>query len=142
MKKLLIALLVVVIAVGAGLGIFFGVKTAKQNETVVKVELIENEYKNSETLYFRVIVFSDTEMNNLSCNILGNENNATGVKTGESKDHEDYVTGGKFYLDTGVQEVSLENLEEGYYVISFYGWDAEGEKIDLPCNPYIFKIVG
>lgn len=141
MKKLLIALLVVVLAVGAGIGIFFGVKEAKKDDTVVKVELLESEYSNENTMYYRVLIFSDTEFNSLSYNILGVDNNASGIKTGESKDHKEYVTGGKYYLDTGVQEVELDDLGDGYYVISFNGWDAEGEKIELPCNPHMFEIV-
>ena len=144
MKKFLIILLAVVLAVGAGVGVFFGVKAhkAKTAETVVNVDLLESEYTQGDKMYLDVQVFSNKEFVSLGYKFNNGETvTFNGVKSGESAEHEDFKNGGKFFIETGVQEISTESMATGYYVLTFYGFDAEGVQTEIAVNPIVIKIV-
>lgn len=146
MKKFLIILLCVILAVGAGLGIFFIVRAANNkkdtNNTSANMKLLQDEYVIGEKIIFDYFVFSDVQYKRITYSLNnGSEQTLTGFKTGESKEHEEYRSGsGKYYIDTMAQIIDTTEMDAGYYTLVFYVYDADEARTEMQ-DVYMFKLI-
>lgn len=145
MKKFWIILLCVILAVGAGLGIFFIVRAVNgkgENNTTANMKMLQEEYVIGENIIFDYYVFSDVQYSRISYSLNnGSEQSITGAKTGESKDHEEYRSGaGKYYIDTMAQIIDTSEMDAGYYVLVFYVYDEAEARTEMQ-DVYMFRLV-
>lgn len=145
MKKFWIILLCVILAVGAGLGIFFIVRAVNgkgENNTTANMKLLQDEYVIGENIIFDYFVFSDVQYSRISYSLNnGSEKSITGFKTGESKEHEEYRAGaGKYYIDTMAQIIDTSEMDAGYYTLVFYVYDEAEARTEMQ-DVYMFKLV-
>lgn len=143
MKKWLIALVAVVLAVALSLGTIFivrAIKDKKQSEEVLyNISYLASEYVAGDTLVFGVRAFSDKEINSVVYTIDNGEEISVTVSAGETKEAE--KDNGKYVVDSGTETVSLANLSVGEHLIKFYVYDAEGTRYALG-KAQLFTIVG
>ena len=143
MKKWLIALVAVVLAVALSLGTIFivrAIKDKKQSDEVLyNISYLASEYVAGDTLVFGVRAFSDKEINSVVYTIDNGEEISVTVSAGETKEAE--KDNGKYVVDSGTETVSLANLSVGEHLIKFYVYDAEGTRYALG-KAQLFTIVG
>ena len=144
MKKFLLILLGIVIAVGAivGAGMIIhscNVQKATKEGITTEVSLIEDEYAKGDLIMFRVRATSDKELTRMTYKI----NNGTEVeitcKTGKSADMEGAFGSGANYIDTGVEMIESEDMEAGNYVIQFFFYDVEDSRYS-PIEKIVIEI--
>lgn len=143
MKKILSIILAAVVIVGVALGVFFGVKSCSNtdaNGTTYKVSHIKDEYDVGDNLVVRVLVTSDVEMTKMTYVLNNGTETAFTVKHGESKDAEDTVGKGKYYIDTDVVIIDTSEMSAGWYTLVIYTYDANQSRYVVTAKPIIFKL--
>ena len=147
MKRLITILIVVILAMAIGVGAFFGIKscqdkeTANPNNTRHKISLISDSYNVGDTVVYRVLVCSDVQMERMVYVLNNGEEQTIGCKKGESKDAEDTVGTGKYFIDTDTEVLNSDDMVAGYYTLVFYAYDAEGSRYAINGdNPVLFRL--
>lgn len=145
MKKLLSIILAAVVIVGVALGVFFGVKSCSNstdaNGTTYKVSHIKESYNIGDNLVVRVLSTSDVEMTKMTYVLNnGTETAFADAKHGESKDAEETVGKGKYYIDTDVVIIDTSEMSEGWYTFVIYTYDANQSRYVITAKPIIFKL--
>ena len=147
MKKVLIGILVILVAVLSALGIAIGVKscsneTENKNNITAQRSLIEEEYAIGDIVMFRYVLTSDVELTKMTYVLNNGAEVVMTVKTGEASelDAKDKDGSGKYYIDTGVEMINTEDMTAGNYVIEAYAYDAENTRYDFDV-PYIFELL-
>lgn len=144
MKKFLLILLGIIIAVGAIIGTGIAIKSCNEQKATkegitTEVSLIEDEYAKGDLIMFRVRATSDKELTRMTYKI----NNGTEVeitcKTGKSADMEGAFGSGENYIDTGVEMIESKDMEAGNYVIQFFFYDVEDSRYS-PIEKIVIEI--
>lgn len=143
MKKLVIAIVAILVVVAIGFAAVFTVRAIKQKkeaeEVLYTISYLSDEYVAGDTLVFGVKAYSDKEINSLVYTIDNGEEISVTVSAGETK--EDEQDKGKFVVDTGTETVSLETLSVGEHLIKFYVYDVDGTRYALG-QAQLFTIIG
>lgn len=145
MKKILIGILIALLAIGGTIGVIFGVKACKENKENVHnitcdITLLEDSYAKGDLVMFKVIVTADVELTSLSYRLNNGDAVSMKVKTGESKDLDEKVGDGKYYIEANVEMIDTADMTEGYYNIVFQSGDAEGTTYKV-AGPFMFELV-
>ena len=151
MKKALIFILVVILILGAGVGVFYlGRWTAKpknepeitEGNTTCKVQYLKDSYVQGESIVFEATVTSDVELTSLSFSVDNEEDETLAVKTGESKDlaEENKVGSGKYFIKSEVKIIDTTDLPAGWYPVVVKAADAKGNVYVLTTKPILVQI--
>ena len=142
MKKFFIGLLIVIIILGAALGIVLGVKSCNKNENNIDSEfsLFEEKYAIGDIVMFRYIVTSDVELTRMVYVLNNGSEVEMTIKTGLTDDLENAPGDGKYYIDTGVEMIDTESMTVGNYVVKAYAYDAQENKYNFD-KPHVFELV-
>ena len=142
MKKFFIGLLIVIIILGAALGIVLGVKSCNKNENNIESEfsLFEEKYAIGDIVMFRYVVTSDVELTRIVYVLNNGSEVEMTVKTGLTKDLENAPGDGKYYIDTGIEMIDTESMTVGNYVVKAYAYDADENKYNFD-TPHVFELV-
>lgn len=143
MKKLLVALLALVIAAAVVVGSIFTVRAIKDkkntDEVLYSISYLAEEYVAGDTLVFGVRAYSDKEINTIVYTIDNGEEITVTVSAGETKEAD--ADKGDYVVDSGTETVSLANLSVGEHLIKFYVYDVEGTRYALG-SAQLFTIIG
>lgn len=145
-KKVLIGILVILVAVLSALGIAIGVKscsdktTENKNNITAEVSLLDEKYAIGDIVMFRYVVTSDVELTKMTYVLNNGTEVVMTVKTGEASELEDKVGSGKYYIDTGVEMINTEDMTAGNYVIKAYAFDAEETRYDFDVA-HVFELL-
>lgn len=143
MKKWLIALVAVVLAVALGVATILIVRTVKNkkksDEVLYNISYLADEYVAGDTLVFGVRAYSDKEINSIVYSIDNGDEITVTVSAGETTDKD--KANGKYVVDSGTETVSLADLSVGEHLIKFYVYDAEGTRYALG-KAQLFTIIG
>ena len=125
MKKIVITILVLVL-IGAGVGAFFWGRslsdrdadkgTAKSN-TTYRVDYLQDSYVKGSLIIFAVTATSDVKYTSMSYSLNNGEQTLFVVKTGESKDLENKIGKGKYYIKSDATTIATNNLNTGWYTL-------------------------
>lgn len=146
MKRWIIIIISILLAVGIGFGVFFGIKSCNDkdasnpNKTEYEISLISDSYAVGDTVVYRVLVCSDVQMERMVYVLNNGEEQTITCKTGESKDAKDTVGKGKYFIDTDTEVLDSTSMTAGYYTLVFYTYDAEGTRYAINADPVIFKL--
>lgn len=147
MKKVIIGILVAVLLVIAGLGIALAVKTNQDkpkddNNIVAEVSYLESKYAIGDSITFRVLITSDVELTKLTYVLNNGTEVQMTVKTGLSEDLEakDRIGTGKYYIDTGIEFISTNDMTAGVYGFKLFSYDEDGTRFDFD-TPRVIEIV-
>lgn len=148
MKKILIAILVLVL-IGAGVGAFFWGRslsdrdadkgTAKSN-TTYRVDYLQDSYVKGSLIIFAVTATSDVKYTSMSYSLNNGEQTLFVVKTGESKDLENKIGKGKYYIKSDATTIATNNLNTGWYTLEIKATDADGSEYVLTEKPILIRI--
>ncbi len=146
MKRWIIIVISILLAIGIGVGIFFGVRSCynkeenNPNNTRYEISHINDSYVVGDTIVYRVLLCSDVEMERLVY-VLNNaaEQNVVS-KTGESKDAKETVGSGKYYVDSDTEVLDSTGMTAGFYTLVFYTYDAEGNRYIVNSKPIVFEL--
>lgn len=146
MKKALIIIISIVLLACIIGGIVWGVsscKKAKEESPVnVNLTLMEDEIAQGDMQLFKIVAFSDVKLTAIVYKLNNGSEVSTTVKTGESKEHDEYKVGvGKYYIDTGVEIIQTGSLSIGSQIFEAFAYDEEGTRYILSTEPVIFKVV-
>ncbi|MEG9430644.1 MAG: hypothetical protein VZQ61_06975 [Christensenellaceae bacterium] len=148
MKKILITILVLVL-IGAGVGAFFWGRslsdrdadkgTAKSN-TTYRVDYLQDSYVKGSLIIFAVTATSDVKYTSMSYSLNNGEQTLFVVKTGESKDLENKIGKGKYYIKSDATTIATNNLNTGWYTLEIKATDADGSEYVLTEKPILIRI--
>lgn len=149
MKRWIIIVVAILAAVAIGLGIFFGVRAANQNNVVDDAKNTEIRYvqdkdsfSSGETIVIRVLKSSEKQLTKMTYSIdAGTEKEFT-CTSGESKDAKETVGNGKYTIDTGTELISTTDLNGGWHTLVIYAYDAENTRYIVTSTPILFQITG
>ncbi len=149
MKRFLVILVSLLVALAIGLGVFFVVDSCQnkkddgenKHNVAFEQEFLEETYAQGDLIMLRGIATADVEFTGMTYTINNASEVSMTVKSGESADVEDELPGnGKFYVDSGIEMIDTTDMEVGYYVLAFYAQDEDGTRYKLG-EPQIFEIV-
>lgn len=148
MKKIVITILVLVL-IGAGVGAFFWGRslsdrdadkgTAKSN-TTYRVDYLQDSYVKGSLIIFAVTATSDVKYTSMSYSLNNGEQTLFVVKTGESKDLENKIGKGKYYIKSDATTIATNNLNTGWYTLEIKATDADGSEYVLTEKPILIRI--
>ena len=103
---------------------------------------MEDEIAQGDMQLFKIVAFSDVKLTAIVYKLNNGSEVSTTVKTGESKEHDEYKVGvGKYYIDTGVEIIQTGSLSIGSQIFEAFAYDEEGTRYILSTEPVIFKVV-
>ena len=142
-KKVGIAVLVLVILAGIGVGTFFIVKAVKNKKTpdgvVYSYRYIEDEYFAGEKMVLEVVAQDKTAFTSMKYTIDSGEETTLKATTGESKNNPQIEEkNGEFYIDSGVQVIDISALDVGTHVIKI---SVTHDTTQILLFEFVFKIV-
>ena len=142
-KKVGIAVLVLVILAGIGVGTFFIVKAVKNKKTpdgvVYSYRYIEDEYFAGEKMVLEVVAQDKTAFTAMKYTIDSGEETTLKATTGESKNNPQIEEkNGEFYIDSGVQVIDISALDVGTHVIKI---SVTHDTTQILLFEFVFKIV-
>ena len=143
MKKVLLWILIAVLAVGAGVGIYFGVKAIKDKnseEIAVKVEYFEDTYVVGDSIVYRVLVNDAKEHVRMTYSINNGEEVEITSTHGEVKEDKHKVNNAKYYIDSGNEILDSTDLGAGTYIVKFYVYDSAETRTVVPTDTIMFEI--
>lgn len=145
MKKIIIAILIVIIAVGVGFGIYALVKPngsiqKEENKLTHRVDLMEDEYTVGEKVVFRVIATADVAFTHITYSVNNGDEVKVSVTAGESAEFEEAIGKGKYYVDSGATIIETSSMTAGYYTLVFYAYDADETKYIITSDPIVFRL--
>ncbi|MBP5467427.1 MAG: hypothetical protein J6Y43_07705 [Clostridia bacterium] len=147
MKKIVIPILIVVLILVTGIAVFFGVKANVNNNEAKsarsEITLIQDKYNVGDNIVFQFVSFNSKKITTLKYVFNnGDEVTINGIHYGETADYKGAKsTDEKFYVDSGVVVIATDEMDTGWYHLTFYGYDEEDNKIELNSTPYLFKLV-
>lgn len=124
-KKVLIGILIVVVLAGIGVGIFFGVKAAKDKKPVngenFSTDYLEDEYVKGEKIVLKTVSQSDKAYTSMKYAIDSGEEKSLDVTVGETKNNAELnAKKGDYYIDSGTQTIETTDLQAGTHVLTVY----------------------
>ena len=124
-KKVGIAVLVLVILAGIGVGTFFIVKAVKNKKTpdgvVYSYRYLEDEYFAGEKMVLEVIAQDKTAFTAMKYTIDSGEETTLKATTGETKDNAELnAKKGDYYIDSGTQTIETMDLQAGTHVLTVF----------------------
>lgn len=146
MKKIIVAILAIAILGCAIWGITAIVKAKKSDNSgneknvTYRVDLMEDEYTVGEKIILRVIATSDVQFTSIKYSINNGTATAFSVTSGESKDFEEAIGDGKYYVDSGAEMIDTSTMTPGYYTLVIYASDADEATYTLTKDPIVFKL--
>ncbi len=145
MKKIVIWILVAILAIGALVGIGFGIKAAvdskedKASGPAFETLYLQEKYSKDEPLMYRFVVQEDKAITSFKYTIDNGAEISVDGKSGEVGEDDEYdADKGAYYFDTGVEIVSLADLNEGTHVLTFYAYQ---DTTRIEVYVHIFKVV-
>lgn len=101
---------------------------------------LDDVYFIGDELVFRVLLNSKNDVyEKITYSINNGEETEVSVITGKVT-NEKQDLGGKYYVDTGAEIVDSEDLGTGAYVVLFYVYDEDGDRIQINDEPIVFQI--
>lgn len=150
MKKVIIAIIVVLVIAGIGFGIFAGVQSCNAGSGVQSVDVsaktqsrftqLESEYAIGDPIAFRVEVTSNTKFTKMTYSLNNGVDVSVTVKTGETQEMGNPFGNGKYFIDSGTEIIESDNLTAGYYTLVVKVHDDEGTTVQIG-EPRLIKIV-
>ena len=124
-KKVLIGILIVVVLAGIGVGIYFGVKAAKDKKTpdgvVYSHNYLEDTYFVGEKMPVEIVAQDKTAFTAMSYTIDSGEQTTFETTKGESENNPQLdKKNGEFFIDSGVQVIDISELNIGTHVLKVY----------------------
>lgn len=119
--------------------------TNKDNETTSsgllwEETLLDDWYIEGDDIAFRVLLNSKYDVyEKITYSISNSKETEVSVITGKVS-NEKQDLGGKYYVDTGAEIIQSEDLGVGAYVVLFYAYDKDGERIQINDEPIVFQI--
>lgn len=149
MKRWIIIIVAALTVIGIGLGIFFGVRAANNNNKVddaknTSIMYLQDKdtFAAGEDVVVRIIKSSDKQMTKIAYSIdAGVEKDFT-CTTGESKDAKESVGNGKYTVDTGIELISTAELSAGWHTFMAWTYDAEDTRYVITSTPILFYVSG
>ncbi len=145
MKKIIIFILIALIAVGVGFGVYALVSknnTYKDNKDnlTARIDLLEDEYAVGEKMILRIIATADVQFTSLKYAINNGEEVALNVTTGKSADLDKAIGSGKYYVDSGAEIIDTTSMTAGYYTLVIYAYDANEARYVITADPIVFRL--
>ena len=149
MKRWIIIIVAALAVIGIGLGIFFGVRAANNNNKVddaknTSIMYLQDKdtFAAGENVVVRIIKSSDKQMTKVAYSLDAGAEVDFSCTTGESKDVKETVGNGKYTVDTGIELISTAELSAGWHTIVFYSYDAEDTRYVITSTPILFYVSG
>lgn len=143
MKKWLIIIGSIILALIVGISAFFIVKAVRKEDKKgpqYEVLHIEDSYAQGEQIVLRVKMTSDKQLKKMAYTLNnGTEQNFT-VETGKTEDAEDMPGNGENYIDTGTELIATDSLAEGWYTLIIYAYDADDTRLVVTKTPILFQV--
>ena len=146
MKRWILILIAIILAVAIGVGAFLGIKSCQDkdssnpNKTEYEISLISDSYAVGDTVVYRVLVCSDVQMDRMVYVLNNGAEQTISCKKGEAKDSKDTVGAGKYFIDSDTEVLNSDEMVAGFYTLVFYTYDAEGNRYTVNSDPVIFKL--
>lgn len=124
-KKIGIAVLVLVLLAGIGVGTYFIVDAVRgENEpqgSYHEIDFLEDSYTEGEKIVLRAKFQDDKAFTSIKYSIDSGEEKALESTTGETADNEDLDgKNGDFYIDSGIETLDTTGLKTGTHVLQIY----------------------
>ena len=124
-KKIGIAVLVLVLLAGVGVGTYFIVDAVRgENEpksAFQKIEFLEDSYTEGEQIVLRAKFQDDEKFSAIKYSIDSGEEKTLESTTGETADNEDFdAKNGEFYIDSGIETIDTTGMKAGTHVLQIY----------------------
>lgn len=125
MKKIGIALIVLVVLAGISTGIYFGVKASKEekqaDEIYYNLDYIEDQYVAGDMIVLRVSAQDDKAFTAMKYSIDSGEEKTLTVTTGKTEGNSKLdVKNGEYFIDTGIEVIDSTGLKTGTHVLQVY----------------------
>ena len=102
--------------------------------------LLDDWYIEGDDIAFRVLINSKNDVyEKVTYSINNGKEQEVSVITGKVS-NEKQDLGGKYYVDTGAEIIDSEDLGVGAYVVLFYVYDEDGDRIQINDEPIVFQI--
>ena len=102
--------------------------------------LLDDWYIEGDDIVFRVLLNSKNDVyKKITYSINNSKETEVSVITGKVT-NEKQDLGGKYYVDTGAEIIDSEDLGAGAYVVLFYVYDEDGNRIQINDEPIVFQI--
>lgn len=126
---------------------FTGCSSAKGNnysledeELVWEETLLDKKYLASDDIVFRLLLNYDEDIyKKVTYSINNSEEKEVTVITDKVNEARQDL-GKKYYVDTGAEIIDAEALGAGAYLIIFYAYNEDGERIQVNDDPIVFQI--
>ena len=143
MKKWLIIIGSIILAIIIGVSAFFIVKAVKKDDKQgpqYEILHIEDSYVKGEQIVLRVKLTSDKELTKMTYSLNNGEEEIFTVETGKTADVDGMPGNGENYVDTGTELIATESLAEGWYTLVIFAHDAQSNRYVVTQTPLLFQV--
>lgn len=117
-----------------------GKKTKGDEDLLWEETLLDDWYLAGDDIIFRVLLNSEEDVyEKITYSVNNFEEVEASVVTGKVSDSKQDI-GGTFYVDTGAEIIPSEELGVGAFVVVFYAYDDDDNKIQINDQPIVFQI--
>lgn len=102
--------------------------------------LLDDWYIEGDDIVFRLVLNTEKDVfEKVTYSINNAEEVKVSVIRGKVTD-EKHDLGGKFYVDTGTEIIPADELGAGAYVIVFFAYNEDGDRVQVNAEPIVFQV--